>query len=81
MKPSATDPLVLLLALLVSVSGVSGLKIPRHATLVSREATLETYDFVIVGGGISGLTVADRLTEDAQGDAPCDVKDGHPLTD
>lgn len=26
-----------------------------------------TYDFVIIGGGIAGLTVADRLTEDSTG--------------
>jgi len=26
-----------------------------------------TYDFVIIGGGIGGLTVADRLTEDPSG--------------
>ena len=26
-----------------------------------------TYDFVIVGGGIAGLTVADRLTENPDG--------------
>ena len=28
---------------------------------------LESYDFVVVGGGTSGLTVADRLTEDPSG--------------
>lgn len=26
-----------------------------------------TYDFIIIGGGIGGLTVADRLTEDPNG--------------
>ena len=25
---------------------------------------LDSYDFVVIGGGTSGLTVADRLTED-----------------
>jgi choline dehydrogenase len=36
-----------------------------HATKVrSNTALLSTYDFVIIGGGASGLTVADRLTED-----------------
>jgi hypothetical protein len=28
-----------------------------------------TYDYVIVGGGTSGLTVADRLTEDGTSEA------------
>jgi hypothetical protein len=44
------------------------LGLPRHATLVSRQnASTTHYDFVIAGGGISGLTVADRLTEDPNG--------------
>ncbi|KJR82012.1 choline dehydrogenase [Sporothrix schenckii 1099-18] len=39
--------------------------VPKHATLVDRAtASSTTYDFVIAGGGIAGLTVADRLTED-----------------
>ena len=29
---------------------------------------LDSYDFVIVGGGTSGLTVADRLTENPNGE-------------
>ncbi|KAK7719546.1 hypothetical protein SLS57_005745 [Botryosphaeria dothidea] len=36
----------------------------RLARIVGRDASLRgSYDFVIVGGGTSGLTVADRLTE------------------
>ncbi|KXH27641.1 hypothetical protein CSAL01_04512 [Colletotrichum salicis] len=45
--------------------GLSHFSIPRHATITSRDAIAATdYDFVIAGGGVSGLTVADRLTED-----------------
>jgi heterodisulfide reductase subunit A-like polyferredoxin len=41
----------------------------RHAKILdTRELSNKTtYDFVIVGGGIAGLTVADRLTENANG--------------
>ncbi|KAI1772911.1 alcohol oxidase [Hypoxylon cercidicola] len=42
----------------------NALRVPRHATIASRQDVNQAYDFVIVGGGISGLTVADRLTED-----------------
>ncbi len=39
---------------------------PPHATIVDRGtvAAHGAYDFVIAGGGIAGLSVADRLTED-----------------
>jgi hypothetical protein len=38
---------------------------PQTASNVKRQASelLETYDFLIAGGGLSGLTIADRLTE------------------
>ncbi|KAK9418020.1 putative Glucose-methanol-choline oxidoreductase N-terminal domain-containing protein [Seiridium unicorne] len=39
--------------------------IPRYATVVEPAvASGSHYDFIIAGGGISGLTLADRLTED-----------------
>ncbi|KAB2574698.1 Dehydrogenase patE [Lasiodiplodia theobromae] len=41
-------------------------RVAQNAQIIGRDADLaEEYDFVIVGGGTSGLTVADRLTEDA----------------
>lgn len=47
------------------VSGVVGGTLGRYARVVdSKTAANTTYDFIIVGAGIGGLTVADRLTED-----------------
>jgi len=53
-------------ALLFAVPSVFSL--PRgveRSTLLTKPSDVEkTYDYVIIGGGTSGLTVADRLTED-----------------
>ncbi|CAK7211812.1 hypothetical protein SEUCBS140593_001291 [Sporothrix eucalyptigena] len=54
-----------LLGLAVFITQALARVVPEHATIVDRTtASTTTYDFVIAGGGIAGLTVADRLTED-----------------
>ncbi len=39
--------------------------IEKATVVVEPRDVDETYDYVIIGGGTAGLTVADRLTEDA----------------
>ncbi|CAK7214556.1 hypothetical protein SBRCBS47491_002184 [Sporothrix bragantina] len=54
-----------LVGLAIFIAQVVARVVPEHATIVDRTtASTTTYDFVIAGGGIAGLTVADRLTED-----------------
>lgn len=46
----------------------SAQRLAHRATIVDSVADLKAqYDYVIVGGGTSGLTVAYRLTEDPSG--------------
>lgn len=64
MAPRVRDSLLLTLA---TASTALGFAIPRsvyQARQVQSSELLEAYDYVIIGGGTSGLTVADRLTED-----------------
>jgi GMC oxidoreductase len=51
-----------LLNVLSSVSAIPNGQQPRDTTFSAVKD--QTYDYVIVGGGLTGLVVANRLTED-----------------
>jgi hypothetical protein len=59
-------------AFLLRVLPLTGLAITARSALLDRSLPAESYDFIVIGGGASGLTVADRLTEnpDGKGNSP-----------
>jgi choline dehydrogenase len=65
------------LPVFASLLPADGLLIPPDNTT---ELFLPSYDYIIVGGGVSGLIVANRLSEDSNGllSSPSSTQ---PLTD
>ena len=62
MRSSASRGLVAALA----TAGALAVPHGEHkwTLLQSRQDLAQTYDYIVIGGGTAGLTVADRLTED-----------------
>ena len=49
--------------------------------VVERDVELAaSHDFIVIGGGTSGLTVADRLTETQTVSRKLPQSNGHPIT-
>jgi len=68
---SRTWSFFLILAVLAITT--SSASTPFNSRILTRDSKIKKeYDYVIVGGGTSGLTVADRLTEDGK----CKLLDG-----
>jgi hypothetical protein len=64
-------PQLLLPLVLASEACCSPLHVRKHAVIVDHVSDLKAgYDYVVIGGGTSGLTVADRLTEDPESTSP-----------
>ena len=62
---------LLWLSLSLTIQLVCGAAFASRANLVGPDRPLKSsYDFIVVGGGTSGLTVADRLTENPNGESP-----------
>lgn len=67
MAPLVAGSSLLLLFLVQSVL-IAAQPLDTRATIFNSTANLkDRYDYIVVGGGTSGLTVANRLTEDASG--------------
>jgi len=63
---------------LASVAICSPIQLAKRAIIVDDISTLSAqYDYVIIGGGTSGLTVADRLTENPKSTCFCPLRLGY----
>ena len=59
---------LLLVLLLLDPTLGSAQRLADRATIIDSHSELKArYDYIVVGGGTSGLTVAYRLTEDSSG--------------
>lgn len=71
--------------LLANIPGVISSSIPRsiaHSRILPIACDVKAeYDYVIVGGGTSGLTVADRLTESGERKFVSEEEKAPPYTD
>lgn len=67
MAPSLVRTSALLLFLL-QTAFIATQPLASRATIVDSPLSLkDQYDYIVIGGGTSGLTVANRLTEDTSG--------------
>ncbi len=56
--------LALLAVCSITIAVAHGSVFAKHAQIIGRDTVLNSsYDYFVAGGGTSGLTVADRLTE------------------
>ena len=51
----------------LAIGAASRPLLARDAQVINARQLATSYDFVIAGGGLSALTVADRLTENPKG--------------